>query len=397
MKLRNELLGHIMPLRTFDTHTHLVGGRLAARGFWDIGEYFWLLRELRSAGYPANADQLPDDERYAAWFKAYQANRTTSMAWCVRTILADLYGQRLESVEDLYTADAAIRARAADEAWPRTVCDRLGLRTIVTNVPADAPFAEVPDVALCLPRLETELGNAVELLDKAVDRAAVGEAVVAELARTLGEYAAAGYPGVMTSEAPFRRLTRPLEVRPPHLGADSDREALAHFVLHALCAAARTHGLCVQLFLGIESHWPGGAVAVRQGDRVLLRHGLFAAYEIPFELVMAAEAANYDVIQAARVFENVHVGGLWWYNFRASSYRAAMQLRLEGLPPGKCNLLAGDARCIEWAYGKTALVKTWLAEFLAQQIDAGWLDLGDALWVASEWLHDGAARLYRTA
>ena len=31
-----------MGLEVFDTHTHLIGGKLTARDFWEIGEYFWL-------------------------------------------------------------------------------------------------------------------------------------------------------------------------------------------------------------------------------------------------------------------------------------------------------------------------------------------------------------------
>jgi len=88
-------------------------------------------------------------------------------------------------------------------------------------------------------------------------------------------------------------------------------------------------------------------------------------------------------------------GGLWWFNFRASTYRETMRYRLEALPASRCTLLASDARCIEWVYCKTLVVKRLLAEFLSDQLERGWLDQDTALYVAREWLHDAAARLYR--
>ena len=99
-------------------------------------------------------------------------------------------------------------------------------------------------------------------------------------------------------------------------------------------------------------------------------------------------------VQAARVFPNVHLGGLWWYNFRASTYRGCMQMRLEALPASKCALVVSDARCIEWCYGKILFVKRLLADFLHGQIELGWLDREEALRVAGEWLHGAAASLY---
>lgn len=58
-----EFFNKVMGLEVLDTHTHLIGGKLAARDFWEIGEYFWLKEELIAAGYPADAEILPEDRR----------------------------------------------------------------------------------------------------------------------------------------------------------------------------------------------------------------------------------------------------------------------------------------------------------------------------------------------
>jgi len=71
-----------------------------------------------------------------------------------------------------------------------------------------------------------------------------------------------------------------------------------------------------------------------------------------------------------------------------------MQARVEAVPASKSAIVASDARCIEWCYGKILLVKWVLADFLHTQGKRGWLSTTDALWVAQEWLHDAAARRY---
>jgi glucuronate isomerase len=394
MKLRSVMRETVATLPVFDTHTHLVGGRLLARDFWEIGEYFWLRQELAAAGYPAHAEQLPEAERFAAYARALDATRNTAMAWCLRRLFRDLYDLDLEGVEGLQAADEAVRAYSESPDQPRRIAQRAGVDIAVTNVEADQPFAELPHLARCVPRLEGVLRKAVDRLVAALDRAAAGEAVRDDLDALLASYAAKGYPGVMTSESPFGRLRRAVPLDPPRLGASADTDDLHHFVLHALCASAERHGLFVQFFLGMESEWPGGVVPVSFGDRIAQRHGLFRRYAGPFDLVQADGGANLDVVQAAHVFPNVRPGGLWWYNFRPSTYRATLAMRIEAIPPRQCSLVASDARCLEWCYAKIALVKVLLADFLAKQVDAEWLSFDDALWVAQEWLHDSPARLH---
>ncbi len=391
---RQALRDAVWALPVFDTHTHLVGGTLAARTFWDVGHYFWFLRELRAAGYPLDAEQLPEDQRIEAFVAAFAATRNTAMNWVVRRLLGDLHGVTITDAASVRAADAAIRATADQPNWPAQVCERGGVAGLVVNVPRDIPFPELPAAGRCLPRLEGALGKLLEQVAGSPDQGLAADEAQGVLGDLLGGYKAAGCRGVMTSEAPFGRLEEPCLAEPPALAAAGNpRDALSRWLLHALCQAAEEHDLLVQLFLGVEGWWPGGAAPANAPDRILHRHGLFQRYRgVRFDLVLGANLANLDAVQAARMFPNVSVGGLWWYNFRPSTYRESMQHRLEGLPPAKCSLVASDARCIEWCYGKIALVKTLLADFLAAQLDAGWLTWDDALWVAREWLHDAPAR-----
>ena len=121
---------------------------------------------------------------------------------------------------------------------------------------------------------------------------------------------------------------------------------------------------------------------------------MFEKYPIPFELVLGDGIGNSDAVNAARIFPNVHVGGMWWYNFRTSTYRQTMQQRFEALPASKSELVVSDARYIEWCYGKIVLIKRLLGDYLTDQVDQGWIDSGGALHVARQWLHDSACSLY---
>jgi glucuronate isomerase len=115
---------------------------------------------------------------------------------------------------------------------------------------------------------------------------------------------------------------------------------------------------------------------------------------IAFELVSGAELAALDLVQAARIFPNVYPGGLWWFNFRVSTYRANMQFRVEALPAPRAFLVASDARCVEWLYGKVLYVKRALTDFLWDQIQRGFLDRETTLYVARQWLYYGPRALY---
>lgn len=393
---RDRLRAAVSSLPVWDTHTHLIGASLPARDFWEIGHYFWFLRELQAAGYPPEAASLPEAARIDAFVRAFQATRNTAMHWAVRRIFHDLYDVAITDAGSVRRADAAVRARAAESDWPRHVIEQGGIRRIVVNQVEDAAFRDLPATSCIVPRIEAQLAAWLELLADAADLRAAGEEIAAALMAQLAGYAAAGYGGVMTSLEPFGTLVGPLTLPSDALPAvGANRASQEAFLLHALCRAAEARGLFVQLFLGIDAGWGGGRVPVNDPRRVLRLYGLFERYQCPFELVLGSDANNLDAVQAAVIFPHVHVGGMWWYNFRLNTYRASFGYRLEALPPAKSSIVVSDARCIEWCYGKVMLIKQQLAEFLTEQVARGWLGHDDAVWVAQHWLHDAAAARYR--
>ncbi|GIO32549.1 MULTISPECIES: glucuronate isomerase [Paenibacillus] len=386
-----SLLDDIMAMGVIDTHTHLVGDRLCAEDFWEIADYFWLNRELQTAGYPPGAGALPEGKRIEAFLKAYHASRNTLMNIAFTTILKDLYEVELTGEASVREADARIKANRKGPGWAQNVADRLHVRRFAVNHPQHASFEGMEQDALLFPRIDGWLPKRVGQILQSDRREEAFELAKEQVRKQLGEYQEMGCPGIMTTLPEFEAAAH----ESYRISEDSRSDEVLFMLLHEMCAELERRGMFLQLFLGVERRWGSTSAApVNDPLRVVRLYGFFEKYSIPFELVTAAELSNLDVVQAAWNFPNVHVGGMWWYNFRASTYTQSMQYRLEALAPAKSSLIVSDARCIEWTYGKIHAVKRLLAGFLDEQVAKGWMDREFALYCAAEWLYGSAARRY---
>ncbi|WP_053374962.1 hypothetical protein [Paenibacillus sp. FJAT-27812] len=387
---KEQFINHVMALPVFDTHTHLVGDRLSARDFWEIAHYFWLFRELQAGGYPADSEKLPEEERIAAFLNAYKETRSTLMNWTFTAIMRELYRIEIKDAESIREAIAAVKRSSTDEGWAQQTADRLNIRRFVVNHPEHAVFEGMREHAVLIPRIDGAIGKWVDRVAQSADPAGEFLGVRSEISQLLGSYGAAGLPGVMT--------TLPAYETSAHIrytiSDSSTRDEIMMELLHAVCAASEQNGLIVQLFLGVERSWCGTAFPVNDTERILKLTALFEKYSCSFELVLASELNNLDAVQAAWNFPNVHIGGMWWFNFRASTYRDSMQYRLEALPASKSSVIVSDARCMEWSFGKIMLVKKLAAEFLWERLESGWIDEETALHTARQWLFESASKRY---
>lgn len=392
----SSLLEEIMRLPVIDTHTHLIGDKLCAADFWEIADYFWLNQELQTAGYPKDAAQLPVPERAEAFVRAYKATRNTMMNRAFTAIMRDLYGITIHDAASVRQADEAVRAQRSTTGWAQSVADRLHVKRFVVNRPEHAIFDGMREDALLLPRIdgwlpELAAGIVSSAAHKRQDRFAQAKAFISE---QLKSYHEMGCPGIMTTLPHYEAAAH----EDYKLETAGRTDEVMMLLLHEICCGLQERGMFLQLFLGVERRWGSSSAApVNDPLRIVKLYGLFERYNIPFELVVASELNNLDVVQAAWNFANVHVGGMWWYNFRASTYTQSMQYRLEALSPLKSSLIVSDARCIEWTYGKLLIVKQLLARFLDEQIKDEWLSREDALALAAEWLHGSAAKRYGVA
>ncbi|MEC0228657.1 glucuronate isomerase [Paenibacillus alba] len=387
---RETFAEHIMGLPVLDTHTHLVGDRLCAADFWEIAHYFWLFREMQAAGYPDDPMELPEETRIAAFLEAYHGTRNTLMNIAFTHIFKDLYGIVIRDAASIREADAAVQKSARSASWAQEVADRMHARRFVVNIPEHAEFQGMKQNAILIPRIDGKIGGWVKEIAASDDPAAAFTRAREKLAELLDKYKDDGCKGIMTTLPGYEASAN----RKVVIEQGSTKDEILMMLLHEVCAAVEQRGMLLQLFLGVERSWCGTAVPANDPSRILKLSALFETYACTFELVVATELNNLDIVQAAWNFPNVHVGGHWWFNFRASTYRDSMQYRLEALPAIKSSLIVSDARSMEWSYGKIAVIKRLVAEFLWKQIEAGWIDQDTAYPIAEDWLYRSAAKRY---
>lgn len=380
---QDSFTDEVISLPVWDTHNHLEGSRtLCAQSFWDFGHYFWYLRELEGVGYPPpdEAMALPEPERAEAYVRAFHIGRNTTWGQAVRRTLRDLWDVEITDAGSVLAASERIAETGRTPGWATEVCGRLNIAALAVGRITDNGIQEIRD--------RLHVMGSIRLPD--ADQPEEVERHARDIARQVKELSSQGRRVIRTQMPASTTVPEP---------SDTDE-----YLRHSLFRALDAHGFHVQVFIGMVPPTPGyeprtrahGHYAVNDPARVAALHDLFDMYAgCTFEIVNAAQLSNLDIVQAARIYRNVFPGGLWWFNFRASNYREIMQYRLEALPATRCTLIASDARCIEWCYCKTLLVKRLLAEFLHDQMARGWIDRETALYVAREWLHDAAARLYR--
>ncbi|MDT8390751.1 MAG: hypothetical protein RRC34_09625 [Lentisphaeria bacterium] len=405
----------VLALPVFDTHTHLESGwrqptkGLHARNFFDICRYFWFQRELEAAGYqPPAPEDDPDaacPEQAKALHEALGRVRNTTWTRTVMEAMENLYGIRPDSVDRILELSDKMGRNLSTPDWGYQVCDKIGIRkTVIGPPPAEAEpsIALIKKRTICVPALS--IGGFLKDIDlEHVDPRKTVDDLKSQISARVEAFHVAGVRTVRVAW-PFHPDQDKAVRKDFSVEELRDTENLTQHLGHVLFGLFEQHGFSLQIFFGMESPGAGplsDARLIRTYARndtghVAAMHNIFEMYlGIRFELFCAAELSSLDMVQAARIYPNVYPGGLWWFNFRRSVYEKNMQYRVEALPASRVTFVASDARCVEWSYIKTLLIKKLMARFFYNQIREGWMDEDAALYTARHWLHDTAERLYR--
>lgn len=141
--LQAELLKELCAMPLLDCHTHLVDGKLGARGLHDVLLYHMAVSDLYAAGCPSGARLT----QFPGWPTKQEAHnricealpylkyvRNTSISWGMRLVLEDLYGWKEPvNAENWQRLDALIRERADDQAWQREIMRRANIQRYCTE------------------------------------------------------------------------------------------------------------------------------------------------------------------------------------------------------------------------------------------------------------------------
>jgi len=412
--LTMELEEALAQMPMFDIHTHLVGGKLGARGLHDILLYHMVVSDLYAAGCPSGA-RLTQYPQWPTKAEAHERTwealpflshvRNTSSFWGVRMILADLYDWREPITADNWRRlDNVIRERADDRHWHRAVLDRAKIQCTGTEI-ARRGAGEDDDRL----RYALEWGFFTRCQWGEFDTA------LYELERCWGRTPDSPSPISTGARPPTDRTIRTLEdvhdavkhyvgvipysqiiATATHLSTDIDyrmvtdaemesalarrsragpaeRDAFASYINEAFLTELEKHGdkIVFQFSLGAEPlpYETGSRLSqqtIRQLAEIMGRHS-----KLRFQCFLASRHANQSLCTLARELPNFSLAGYWWHNFFPEAICQVMSERLDMLPANKQVGFFSDAYCVEWSYGKAVLVRKQMARVLAGKIEQG--------------------------
>jgi hypothetical protein len=414
-----------------DVHTHLVGGKMAARGLHDILLYHMVISDLYAAGCPSGSRLTPypgwpdESEAHARIAEAlpYLAHiQNTSSFWGVRLILRDLYGWTEPITgHNWRRLDGRIRERADDRSWPREVLDRAHIERTGTEIARRGGGEDDDRLQYALEwgfftRCQWgEYDTALYELERCWGRTPESPAPIGSGARPPTErtirsledvraavehyVASIPYSSILSTAT---HISTDIDYRPvsddemamalarrDRAGPD-ERDCYASYVNEAFLTALEAHGdeIVFQFSFGAEPlpFETGSRLSqktIGQVGEIISRHP-----GIRFQCFLASRSANQAMCTLARELPNFSLAGYWWHNFFPDTIAQVIRERLEMLPANKQIGFFSDAYCAEWSYAKAAIVRKILARVLAERIELGHLDEPMALEFAQTILYD---------
>jgi glucuronate isomerase len=420
--MTTELEKELADVPILDVHTHLVGGKLAARGLHDILLYHMVVSDLYAAGCPSGArlSQFPDwpseVEAHARIKEALPHLRdiaNTSSFWGVRIILRELYGWT-EPIDERnwIRLDGVIRERADDRSWPREVLDRARILRSGTELARRGNGTDDDRLQFALEwgfftrcqwgEYDTALYELERCWGKTPESPApIGTGVrpaTDRPIRTLDDVHAAVAHYV--SSMPYGQIVSTAT----HLSTDIDyrfvpddemaaalsrrdqagpaeRDCYASYINEAFLTALEAHAaqIVFQFSFGAEplpfetasrlSQRTIGQVAEMIGRHPTLR----------FQCFLASRHANQALCTLVRELPNLSLAGYWWHNFFPDAIAQVIRERIDMVPANKQVGFFSDAYCVEWSFAKAILVRKILAQVLAERVEIGQFDTTTAL------------------
>ncbi len=422
-RLEHDLYEALSEVPVIDVHTHLVGGKLGARGLHDILLYHMAISDLYAAGCPSGArlteypgwpTQAEAEQRITEALPYLKHVSNTSSSWAIRMILADLYDWH-EPITDKNwkKLDSQIRERADDRAWHRDVLRELNIKRVGTEWARreggvdddvlqyvlewvfftrcqwgeyDTAIYELERAWGKQPEAATPIGKRPPVEREIRTLEDVHEAVNWYVDALPKDKLLGTAQGVSTdlSLNPVSEQEMLAALGRRAQAGERERSIYAAYVneLYLSTLEEKAPGLAFQFSFGAEPlPFETGArlsqESIAQVGAMCSRHP-----KLRFQVFLASRHANQSICTLCREIPNLSVAGYWWHNFFPSNIRQLIEERLDMLPLNKQAGFFSDAYCIEWTYGKTMIVRQCLAEALAGKVRTGQYSFEQAIDIA---------------
>lgn len=429
--LAADLEAALAELPLFDVHTHLVGGKLGARGLQDVLLYHMVISDLYSAGcgsggrlsqYPAWSTQEETHRRLVEALPLVPMIRNTSSFWGVRIILKELYGfDQPLTLGNWERVDAMIRERADDRAWHHELLDRLHISRTGTEIARRETGQDDNRLQYALEwgfftRCQWgEHDTALQELERCWGRSpespspiggtknSAGQRTIRSLAdvhSAIGHYVnSIPYHQVLSTathistDIDFQHVTddamqAALDRRAS--AGPAERDIYASYVNAAFLSELEKHGdqIVFQFSLGAEPLPFETGSRLSQRTITQLAEMIGRHPNLRFQCFLASRHANQSLCTLARELPNFSLAGFWWHNFFPDAIRQVIAERLDMLPLNKQIGFFSDAYCVEWVFAKLTIVRKHLALVLAEKIQLGQYSSDEAISIARAILYE---------
>ncbi len=436
MDLFQEVESALAEIPALDAHTHLVGGKLGARGLHDVLLYHMVVSDLYAAGCP-NGTRLT---QYPGWPSPSEAHerieqalpflpyiQNTSSFWGIRIILRELYSWSEPITADNWEKiDSIIRERAVDRVWHHSILDRLHILRTGTEIARreggvdDDRLQYALEWAFFTRCQWGEFDTALYELERCwgktpasptaigTDQRAVPERRIISLAdvhEAIRHYVnAIPYDQVLATAT---HISTDINLRPvtdaemeQALGRRSaagtvERDIYASYINEAFLQSLENKStqIVFQFSLGAEPLPFETASRLSQRTIAQLAEIISRHPRLKFQCFLASRHANQSLCTLARELPNFSLAGFWWHNFFPDTIRQVFAERLDMLPANKQIGFFSDAYCVEWTYGKMIIVRKQMAEVLAQKVRQGQYTFSEAIKIVRAVLFESAASL----
>lgn len=435
-ELTCDLEDALAEIPVFDVHTHLVGGKLGARGLHDALLYHMVISDLYAAGCPSG-NRL---SQYPGWPTREEAHvrideavpylpliRNTSSYWGFQLIARDLYGWTSPLTADNWRQlDDRIRERADDRPWHHELLDRLNIVRTGTEIarreggPDDVRLQYALEWGFFTRCQWGECDTALYELERCWGKTPESPAPIGagtrpatdRTIRTLDDVHAAiqhyvdsiPYDQVLatathiSTDIQFQSVTddqmRAALTRRNDAGI-RERDVYASYINHAYLSALEHFGdrIVFQFSLGAEPLPFETGSRLSQQTIAQLADMIGRHPGLRFQCFLASHHANQSLCTLARELPNLSLAGYWWHNFFPATIVRVIEERLDMLPTNKQIGFFSDAYCVEWTYAKLRIVRRQLAHVLAHKVVQGQYSREDALAIARAILHDSPRTL----
>jgi glucuronate isomerase len=435
MSTLENLSGLVGRIPLIDVHTHVDLTHKTARGLHDVLLYHMVVSELYSAGCP-DAERLPErpsdaeaERRILNALPYLPHVRHTSMHWILKKILRDLYGFEGEIDGSNWRAvDRTIREKYAND-FSGGILDKAGIVAVNTEycrkggledprfnyslewaffTRAQYGIFDTPLVELEIASTQAEpegpipvnfdparyegrpLLRTVEQVDEAMDRY-VAKIPFDRIVSLPTHFSTDIRYGEVTRERMARALADRATAGP------AERDAYANYVNQRYFDALSRRGRKAVVSISV------GAEPLRYETGTKLDADTLFAIEalaqkhptLDFVVFNASDTQETALSGIIRQTRNVYAAAFWWHAFYPTTIERTIRTRLERIPLNKWFGYFSDAYCLDWAYGKSQLVRGCYARALSGLVDDGFLSLGDAGTVAERLLHGNAKDYFK--